>query len=134
MIRRPPRSTRTDTLFPYTTLFRSDGDTAADPAGAVDGDRRADAGEGPGRPGRHGPRAAAAGQGAAAVRRGAGRTRRAEDTDHPRLRAVAARPLTARGRGAARSEERRGGKGCVRTCRTRRSPDLATKNQNILHN
>src|SRR3546814_3619508 len=27
MIRRPPRSTRTDTLFPYTTLFRSsDGD------------------------------------------------------------------------------------------------------------
>src|SRR3546814_8048087 len=28
MIRRPPRSTRTDTLFPYTTLFRSDGRTA----------------------------------------------------------------------------------------------------------
>src|SRR3546814_4924748 len=28
MIRRPPRSTRTDTLFPYTTLFRS-GRTAA---------------------------------------------------------------------------------------------------------
>src|SRR3546814_6128291 len=26
MIRRPPRSTRTDTLFPYTTLFRSDTD------------------------------------------------------------------------------------------------------------
>src|SRR3546814_11343500 len=26
MIRRPPRSTRTDTLFPYTTLFRSDHD------------------------------------------------------------------------------------------------------------
>src|SRR3546814_5861949 len=25
MIRRPPRSTRTDTLFPYTTLFRSQG-------------------------------------------------------------------------------------------------------------
>src|SRR3546814_4497394 len=31
MIRRPPRSTRTDTLFPYTTLFRSD-----DPAEAAD--------------------------------------------------------------------------------------------------
>src|SRR3546814_20905937 len=35
MIRRPPRSTRTDTLFPYTTLFRSrsrgvDGDPALD--------------------------------------------------------------------------------------------------------
>src|SRR3546814_2211558 len=25
MLRRPPRSTRTDTLFPYTTLFRSSG-------------------------------------------------------------------------------------------------------------
>src|SRR3546814_9729760 len=25
MLRRPPRSTRTDTLFPYTTLFRSGG-------------------------------------------------------------------------------------------------------------
>src|SRR3546814_14069057 len=32
MIRRPPRSTRTDTLFPYTTLFRSA------PAGAGHGD------------------------------------------------------------------------------------------------
>src|SRR3546814_2229983 len=29
MIRRPPRSTRTDTLFPYTTLFRSDRDADA---------------------------------------------------------------------------------------------------------
>src|SRR3546814_6846326 len=28
MIRRPPRSTRTDTLFPYTTLFRSTGPAA----------------------------------------------------------------------------------------------------------
>src|SRR3546814_5764485 len=28
MIRRPPRSTRTDTLFPYTTLFRSRDDEA----------------------------------------------------------------------------------------------------------
>src|SRR3546814_6569438 len=28
MIRRPPRSTRTDTLFPYTTLFRSTGSRA----------------------------------------------------------------------------------------------------------
>src|SRR3546814_2959149 len=28
MIRRPPRSTRTDTLFPYTTLFRSGKKTA----------------------------------------------------------------------------------------------------------
>src|SRR3546814_5544743 len=27
MLRRPPRSTRTDTLFPYTTLFRSAGES-----------------------------------------------------------------------------------------------------------
>src|SRR3546814_2729759 len=39
MIRRPPRSTRTDTLFPYTTLFRSDPGTRAcdDFAGYVNG-------------------------------------------------------------------------------------------------
>src|SRR3546814_8405064 len=30
MTRRPPRSTRTDTLFPYTTLFRSSGDDTWD--------------------------------------------------------------------------------------------------------
>src|SRR3546814_9929933 len=37
MIRRPPRSTRTDTLFPYTTRFRSirSRSTAAREAGAV---------------------------------------------------------------------------------------------------
>src|SRR3546814_5056124 len=45
MIRRPPRSTRTDTLFPYTTLFRSKGMIAVgvrvhqrtDPGGRGDG-------------------------------------------------------------------------------------------------
>src|SRR3546814_11409835 len=31
MIRRPPRSTRTDTLFPYTTLFRSPEVSTTDP-------------------------------------------------------------------------------------------------------
>src|SRR3546814_1042098 len=30
MIRRPPRSTRTDTLFPYTTLFRSVGEVGGE--------------------------------------------------------------------------------------------------------
>src|SRR3546814_10520808 len=37
MIRRPPRSTRSDTLFPYTTLFRSRHivDAEADPAGGA---------------------------------------------------------------------------------------------------
>src|SRR3546814_7419000 len=49
MIRRPPRSTRTDTLFPYTTLFRSahegtdeerSGHVDADEADGDDEDRR----------------------------------------------------------------------------------------------
>src|SRR3546814_2689952 len=43
MIRRPPRSTRTDTLFPYTTLFRSQAHAAGfvvlDGDGAHAGDR-----------------------------------------------------------------------------------------------
>src|SRR3546814_19419170 len=45
MIRRPPRSTRTDTLFPYTTLFRSDraGDDTSSAVGpVVDLDQRVD--------------------------------------------------------------------------------------------
>src|SRR3546814_14761402 len=35
MIRRPPRSTRTDTLFPYTTLFRSERLAEQDALGGV---------------------------------------------------------------------------------------------------
>src|SRR3546814_15409165 len=35
MIRRPPRSTRTDTLFPYTTLFRSRFPPTGRPEGSV---------------------------------------------------------------------------------------------------
>src|SRR3546814_2936970 len=48
MIRRPPRSTRTDTLFPYTTLFRSpwrvdvEGDVAVRILGAEQEQLRAD--------------------------------------------------------------------------------------------
>src|SRR3546814_4146829 len=50
MIRRPPRSTRTDTLFPYTTLFRSDslpGLCGHDPTGqhTVRADRDSQKGE-----------------------------------------------------------------------------------------
>src|SRR3546814_733755 len=39
MIRRPPRSTRTDTLFPYTTLFRSFGELLAARGAHADLDR-----------------------------------------------------------------------------------------------
>src|SRR3546814_5449502 len=44
MIRRPPRSTRTDTLFPYTTLFRSHQRRRAHrrAVGDRDADRRSD--------------------------------------------------------------------------------------------
>src|SRR3546814_13184679 len=41
MIRRPPRSTRTDTRFPYTTLFRSGGDGQEPRARRADGVRPA---------------------------------------------------------------------------------------------
>src|SRR3546814_5377532 len=37
MIRRPPRSTRTDTLFPYTTLVRSSGHTSSEGGTSVAG-------------------------------------------------------------------------------------------------
>src|SRR3546814_7528444 len=40
MIRRPPRSTRTDTLFPYTTLFRSQAASAVPVYRAERSDRR----------------------------------------------------------------------------------------------
>src|SRR3546814_17397543 len=39
MIRLPPRSTRTDTLFPYTTLFRSAARTARRRAAQADAER-----------------------------------------------------------------------------------------------
>src|SRR3546814_4442533 len=41
MIRRPPRSTRTDTLFPYTTLFRSRHDMRSVPPFALSTQRQA---------------------------------------------------------------------------------------------
>src|SRR3546814_20906734 len=78
MIRRPPISTRTDTLFPYTTLFRS----GAEPTGPADGralqiqgqvagpgaDRQREAGAPEGRPVAQPHRRRAAGSAAAAGR------------------------------------------------------------------
>src|SRR3546814_5220442 len=65
MIRRPPRSTRTDTLFPYTTLFRS-------PAVDRQPQRREDSAW------------PAARDGAAAPRRRHGRERRSGPGPYPR--------------------------------------------------
>src|SRR3546814_2124242 len=42
MIRRPPRSTRTDTLFPYTTLFRSPSAPAGEPTDRATSNRSTD--------------------------------------------------------------------------------------------
>src|SRR3546814_15350464 len=105
MIRRPPRSTRTDTLFPYTTLFRSDrrgGDGAGLRLARRAGEaglrrRRADAlCRQPGGPG------------AAADRR---YRRRRQRSLLPRL--------TRAGEKRIRSEERRVGKEWVSKCSTR---------------
>src|SRR3546814_11928849 len=53
MIRRPPRSTRTDTLFPYTTLFRSL-ELAGPGVGACEGGGRCRPGLAASRPASHG--------------------------------------------------------------------------------
>src|SRR3546814_7644675 len=71
MIRRPPRSTRTDTLFPYTTLFRSYG--TGEPAGRVGGLQRHP-------PDRRDPRAAECDRRPCRARAGGA------DTGRPRLR------------------------------------------------
>src|SRR3546814_19815845 len=85
MIRRPPRSTRTDTLFPYTTLFRSLGPVSGQLL--IDDRGETEAGA---------TLAAPLGGGFAVV---SGRWDRGR-----------------------RSEERRVGKECVSTCRSRWSP------------
>src|SRR3546814_1548028 len=80
MIRRPPRSTRTDTLFPYTTLFRSRLRALPDRG---DPQRPRDL------PGRLDPKRDRAGPGGARVRSGPGpqlrHARRREGADRPGL-------------------------------------------------
>src|SRR3546814_14095282 len=92
MIRRPPRSTRTDTLFPYTTLFRSDQQVHRDLQlhGVVH--RLADPAQ------------------QRVERVGLGQVARVAVEDEAAFRVVARE---------ARSEERRVGKECVSTCRSR---------------
>src|SRR3546814_14053282 len=128
MIRRPPRSTRTDTLFPYTTLFRSGRvvigggrDRAGDPAQPRD---------------RHEQRVRI--EPIAGVERGAevalvraaivGRRHHAyldQSERSARGDKTGCHHLPAR---VDRSEESRVGKECVRTCRTRWSPYHSKKN------
>src|SRR3546814_17411919 len=97
MIRLPPRSTRTDTLFPYTTLFRSQFVSIAGFAGD-DAPSKIRGASYPQEP---------------LVKKG-------YDKDGER------------GRGKRRSEERRVGKECVSTCRSRWSP-YHYKKKNTTH-
>src|SRR3546814_16501723 len=119
MIRRPPGSTRTDTLFPYTTRFRSGvGDGIEDDAG---GDElgQADARQ-------HLAKVALADhedqqeQEAGDQRPGQGLEAEAQEALH--AVAVVERPETAPVHRPERSGERRVGKECVSTCRSRWSP------------
>src|SRR3546814_13534787 len=118
MIRRPPRSTRTDTLFPYTTLFRSARcrcrrRTVAAPAPGDDGIQFARYPAARQRGIRHQAKALPAivvdhGQDAEAPPVGKGV---ADEIQRPALAGA-----------LRRSEERRVGKECVSTCRSRWSP------------
>src|SRR3546814_15932206 len=104
MIRRPPRSTRTDTLFPYTTLFRSP--VAKDGRVEIVHDEQA---------------------GIRIVRDQPGcrfRQNRADSLEPGDLVGVALDR-----RVPVRSEERRVGKECVSTCRSRLWPDPYKKKQ-----
>src|SRR3546814_5517875 len=100
MIRRPPRSTRTDTLFPYTTLFRSIAGHARRRTRAAQAGRHRAAG-----PAAH--RAERTGRGAQA---GAGKARPAVIAGNPAARR--ARPGA--GRGGRMAEPARAGLGCAR--------------------
>src|SRR3546814_13675782 len=109
MLRRPPRSTRTDTLFPYTTLFRSE-------IGAPGGSAQAGTPDG--------------------SRPGIFFINLRDTAEWPRYTL----PTLAYHEGAPghlfegalkfedRSEERRVGKECVSTCRSRCSPYHYKKN------
>src|SRR3546814_19387095 len=112
MIRRPPRSTRTDTLFPYTTLFRSC-------RGFED-----EAGTGVARDGKIGFEIAAKAGAALLLAqqddRGEVRQIDAFVKDHRGFEPAVGQRRTAVEMG--RSEERRVGKECVSTCRSRWSP------------
>src|SRR3546814_13867909 len=104
MIRRPPRSTRTDTLFPYTTLFRSRAIEAI--------------------PALNKPDLFACGGGvrnAFLMRRLAARLPKIHVRDTSAL-GVDPAWVEASAFAWLRSEERRVGKECVSTCRSRWSP------------
>src|SRR3546814_17774806 len=126
MIRRPPRSTRTDTLFPYTTLFRSL--LAVGPQRNLGADRVAELC----RLAAHAPDEGAAGAPGGLLGAGgaAGDRVRVPGGQHVPVGAAFLRRAVGglawccarAGVLVARSEERRVGTGCVSTCRSRGRP------------
>src|SRR3546814_17978615 len=110
MIRRPPRSTRTDTLFPYTTLFRSGrGDRRDHRArGQSAVQRRQGRGVHPRRPQRAGR--LADGRRHPQGRGGGGRAQR-EEPDPAGARGDEACPARDDGRGGGSGERREGKEG-----------------------
>src|SRR3546814_20554607 len=122
MIRRPPRSTRTDTLFPYTTLFRSHAVPAEGRRKDARHDRRDEAVEegraDADRDQREHVEVARADRGPAALEErppGPEHDRRGQRELHP------GRPGLRNE--MERSEERRVGKEGVKTCRSRGRPN-----------
>src|SRR3546814_18156059 len=118
MIRRPPISTRTDTLIPYTTLFRSaESGRGLDDSDVVDSPHRRQRAIARARRARR--RGALAGPGKRRRAAGAGRRYIERSAGGASRIAQAALRISAFGRGAAGVEERRGGKevggtGCSR--------------------
>src|SRR3546814_20978838 len=109
MLRRPPRSTRTDTLFPYTTLFRSFAPRASAPGV-------------PPFPVLQSTKAESPAFRQACDQVGAECDRKDHCATRPtKKRAPVPVPSSITG-GVDRSEERRVGKECVSTCRSRWSP------------
>src|SRR3546814_13054991 len=101
MIRRPPRSTRTDTLFPYTTLFRSNAAKKTIPADAAKADKQA-------APVTVAPKKEPPSKAVPLIRKAMEQAWDDEEWIHI---------------GTVRSEERRVGQECVSTCRSRWSPE-----------
>src|SRR3546814_12474725 len=119
MLRRPPRSTRTDTLFPYTTLFRSS-TPKIDELVAT--------------PFRHGNRTKAEDFFLQGMRIAIAAMAKHGSSSGPATIYYAFKQSEIKDEGisstgwatflqAVRSEERRVGKECVSTCRSRWSPD-----------
>src|SRR3546814_13297493 len=107
MIRRPPRSTRTDTLFPYPTLFRSDMLTIRRHKGGFENLSVAIVGD------------------ILHSRVARSNMLALKTLGCPDIRVIAPKTLLPEGieqYGVSRSEERRVGKECVSTCRSRWSP------------